>query len=254
MSNVSVIIPMYKCSSTIRQTLNSILVQSSLIFEIILVLDGYDPEIEHIVTTEFAHPKLILIVQDKNSGVASARNAGLKLAKSEFIAFCDADDVWHPKKLEIQLKHLKLGKDLVGTSAFRFSKDCDLIGYGERLGPCATKKINPNDVKIFNPFYFSSIIIRNTLINDIKFNENTTQEDYQFIIDIFKTHKNAKAIVLENQYIGYRVLKGSRSGTVFRSTLNSLKIRTRNFGLISTIINFPLYAARVLKKRYRVTF
>jgi len=254
MSNVSVIIPMYKCSSTIRQTLNSILVQSLFISEIIVFLDGYDSELEHIVSTEFDHPKLTLIVQDKNSGVASARNAGLKLAKSEFVAFCDADDVWHPEKLEKQLSYLETGMDLVGTSAVRFSKDWELGGYGERLGACEIKKIAPNDIKVFNPFYFSSVIIRNALINDIKFSENTPQEDYQFIIDIFKMHKDVEAIILKNQYIGYRVLEGSRSGTIFRSALNSFKVRYRNFGLLITIANFPLYVVRVLKKRYRVTF
>ena len=253
MSKVSVIVPMYKCSSTIRQTLNSILVQSSLISEVIVVLDGSDLELENIVSREFHSPKLTLIIQDKNSGVASARNTGLKLAKSEFIAFCDADDVWHPDKLAKQLSYLETGTDLVGTSAIRFSKDWELEGYGERLGACGITKISPNDIKIFNPFYFSSIIIRNTLINDIKFSENTPQEDYQFIIDIFKRHKDLEAIILKNQYIGYRVLEDSRSGTIFTSALNSFSIRSKNFGLIFSITNIPKYIVRVLKKRYHVT-
>ena len=254
MSNVSVIIPMYKCSSTIRQTLNSILVQSSLISEIIVVLDGSDLELENIVNREFRSPKLTLIIQEKNSGVASARNTGLKLAKSAFVAFCDADDVWHPDKLAKQLSYLETGADLVGTSAIRFSKDWKLEDYGEELGASGVKKISSNDIKVFNPFYFSSIIIRKTLINDIKFSENTPQEDYQFIIDIFKIHKDIKAIILKNQYIGYRVLEESRSGTIFTSALNSFSIRSKNFGLIFSIANIPKYIVHVLKKRYHVTF
>lgn len=254
MSNVSVIIPMYKCSSTIRQTLNSILAQSSLIMEIIVILDGYDSEIENIMNIEFLHPIITFIKQNENSGVANARNIGLKLAQSKFVAFCDADDVWHPDKLTKQLQYMNSGQDLVGTSAVRFSKDIELESYIDRKEECIIEKVVYDHLKVFNPFYFSSIIVRKDLIENIKFSENTPQEDYQFIIDIFREHKNIKSTIIKNPYIGYRVIEGSRSGSVFRSARNSFFVRKRNFGLILSMVNFPKYIVRVLRKRYSVTF
>ena len=48
-----------------------------------------------------------IIQNNRNLGVGKSRNIGIKKSKGKFIAFCDADDVWHKKKLEIQLKIMR---------------------------------------------------------------------------------------------------------------------------------------------------
>jgi glycosyltransferase involved in cell wall biosynthesis len=104
--DISVIIPMYNSRETIVHTLNSIKNQSALaqIREIIVVNDGSSDGSEAVVQTyieDHANMPVILINQE-NGGVSAARNAGLRIAKGEWIALLDSDDEWLPDKLEIQ--------------------------------------------------------------------------------------------------------------------------------------------------------
>lgn len=98
MLHISVVIPLYNKAGTINETLLSVLRQSYLYFEIILVNDGSTDNSLSIVET-FTDDR-IKIFTKKNQGVSSARNFGIKKSNYELIAFLDADDIWLPNHLE----------------------------------------------------------------------------------------------------------------------------------------------------------
>lgn len=103
--SVSVVIPCYRCLETIDRALQSVFDQTVKPLEIILVDDfSCDGTLEKIKNISQLYPfGLVKIVAlEKNMGPGSARNAGWDMAKSDYVAFLDADDSWHPKKLEIQ--------------------------------------------------------------------------------------------------------------------------------------------------------
>ncbi len=103
---VSVIIPCFRCSATIERAIESVAGQSVLPAELILVDDASDDETFSELCrlqNRFRSGWITIIRQSINSGAGSARNAGWDAAKSEYVAFLDADDTWHPNKLEIQL-------------------------------------------------------------------------------------------------------------------------------------------------------
>ena len=103
---VSVIIPCFRCSATIQRAIESVAGQSVLPAELILVDDASDDETFSELSrlqNRFKTGWIKIIRQSINSGAGNARNAGWDAAKSEYIAFLDADDTWHPNKLEIQL-------------------------------------------------------------------------------------------------------------------------------------------------------
>jgi glycosyltransferase involved in cell wall biosynthesis len=104
---VSVIIPCYCCSGTIGRALHSVFIQSAAPAEIIIVDDCSNDQTPAILN-EFAqaHPNMKVIALARNAGAASARNAGWLKATQPFIAFLDADDSWHPKKLEVQFQFM----------------------------------------------------------------------------------------------------------------------------------------------------
>lgn len=91
-ADISVVIPLYNKSTTIKRCIESVLNQSLSAREIIVVDDGSTDDGPTIVSN-FDNPRIILL-QQKNAGVSSARNFGLKAAKSLFVAFLDADDDW----------------------------------------------------------------------------------------------------------------------------------------------------------------
>ncbi len=106
--SVTAIIPAFRSEKVIIRALHSVLNQTSPPNEIIIVDDASDDQTVAIVR-EFArnHPQIRLIVNSENQGPGQSRNTAWHSATTEFIAFLDADDTWHPRKLEIQLEWFK---------------------------------------------------------------------------------------------------------------------------------------------------
>lgn len=99
----SVIIPLYNKAPYIAKAIESVLGQTYRDFEVIVIDDGStDQSLEVAKTFE---NKSITIISQPNSGVSTARNNGVKLAKHPYICFLDADDWWHPTFLE-EMKQL----------------------------------------------------------------------------------------------------------------------------------------------------
>ncbi len=101
---ISVVIPAYNAARWIGETLESVLAQTYQDFEVIVVDDGSTDETAAVVG-EFGGR--VRCIQQPNRGQASARNAGIRAARGEYIAFLDADDLWLKEKLHIQVGLLK---------------------------------------------------------------------------------------------------------------------------------------------------
>lgn len=98
MPKVSVIIPAYNAERFLGDTLRSVLEQTYQDFEIIVVDDGSTDGTQAVVTAVV--DERVHYIHQENRGPAAARNAGLRLARGEYIAFLDADDLWRPERLE----------------------------------------------------------------------------------------------------------------------------------------------------------
>jgi acetyltransferase-like isoleucine patch superfamily enzyme/glycosyltransferase involved in cell wall biosynthesis len=114
---VTVIIPVFNGAAWVRQAIDSARGQTVPPLEFIVVDDGSTDGTPAILAE---YGEKIRAVRTTNEGVASARNTGLRQARGEFIAFLDADDVWHPRKLERQLRAMTASPrvGLVGTQVF----------------------------------------------------------------------------------------------------------------------------------------
>lgn len=97
-SKISVVIPLYNKEAEIERALRSVVEQSLTVGEIIVVNDGSTDSSKEIVERFIlAHPEAsIHLINQKNSGVSTARNRGIKEAKGDYIALLDADDWWLP--------------------------------------------------------------------------------------------------------------------------------------------------------------
>lgn len=103
---VSVIVPVYNAETFILETIDSVERQTYPLWELLLVEDGSSDGTAAVIeeyVRQNQESRIRLIRQPSNMGAARARNRGLKEAKGRYIAYLDADDLWAPRKLELQL-------------------------------------------------------------------------------------------------------------------------------------------------------
>ena len=144
---VSVIIPCYCCVDTIKRAVDSVIAQTLPPEEIILIDDFSNDDGVTLTTLNYLrqmHQKtsIKIVLLDKNSGPGSARNAGWKEASQPYLAFLDADDSWHPKKLEMQYQWMVAHPDVVlsGHQTTKISENDTLPELPENLVARSTNK------------------------------------------------------------------------------------------------------------------
>ena len=104
MFQITVIIPTFNRKQYLFHAINSVLAQTYKNIELIIIDDGSsDKTINQLKSYE----SQLKIYRQKNKGVSAARNKGIKLSKSDWVAFLDSDDQWDIKKLEKQINYLK---------------------------------------------------------------------------------------------------------------------------------------------------
>ena len=106
---ISVVVPCYCCVATIERAVASVVAQTLLPAEIILVDDASgDGTLQALQAIQVrCGPWVRIVALASNRGAASARNAGWNVATQPYIAFLDSDDAWHPRKIEIQFKYMQ---------------------------------------------------------------------------------------------------------------------------------------------------
>jgi glycosyltransferase involved in cell wall biosynthesis len=104
-ASISVVIPCFNSATTIERALRSVEHQTTKPHEVLVVDDASSDNTVSIIE-QYARTSSLnirVIKQSVNGGPSIARNAAWNVAAGEFIAFLDADDQWHPRKLELQL-------------------------------------------------------------------------------------------------------------------------------------------------------
>jgi teichuronic acid biosynthesis glycosyltransferase TuaG len=116
--SVTIIMPAYNAAATIADSIESVLKQTYTNWELIIVNDCSTDNTSEIVKS-YANTHIKMLRLNENKGISTARNVGARIASGEYIAFLDSDDVWLPKKLEIQIKyHLSNPFYMISHTAF----------------------------------------------------------------------------------------------------------------------------------------
>lgn len=125
---ISVVMPVFNRADTVERSIYSILNQTYVDLELIVVNDGSTDDSDRVIRKVNDH-RLKYIDLGKNQGACVARNAGIDAANGEYIAFQDSDDFWHADKLEKQLKYMQNnGGDVIFCSMTAFDEFNKKIG------------------------------------------------------------------------------------------------------------------------------
>ncbi|AFY59929.1 glycosyltransferase family A protein [Synechococcus sp. PCC 6312] len=161
---VSVIIPAFNAAHYLEQTLTSVIQQSLTDFEVWIIDDGSTDNTREIAQAWVERDQRIHYFYQANQGVSASRNHGIAQSTGEFIAFLDADDLWYPDKLALQVKHLQSNPGL-GVS---FGRVNFVTKEGQSLGQVSNSpliNLRPRDFLLGNPTTTSSnlLVRRDTL-------------------------------------------------------------------------------------------
>lgn len=158
---VSVVIPCYRCAGTIDRAVGSIAAQTLLPAEVILVDDGSeDGTLECLQALAAAHPPgwIRVLARPENRGAADARNAGWAVAGQLYLAFLDADDAWHPRKIELQHGFMA-ARPAVALCAHRHEiLDSPEVPDGE-IGDFSVQEISKTSLLMSNNFFAPTMMM-----------------------------------------------------------------------------------------------
>jgi glycosyltransferase involved in cell wall biosynthesis len=191
MYNVSVVIPTYNRSKLLLEALDSVFQQTFKDYEVIIIDDGSTDETRSLLEQHALTRKFKYIYQE-NSGSSAARNNGVRHARHGLIAFLDSDDIWHPQKLEKQIKFLKdhPEADLVFSNA-------DVVNeHGDFLWSYITpreRKIRPqamfDELLVRNFIPLDSFLVKKECLENIGLFDESMQdcEDYDLLLKIARS-------------------------------------------------------------------
>lgn len=199
---VSVVIPTFNAGQWVAQAVDSVLAQTVLPCEIVVIDDGSTDD-----TRARLAPYMdrIRYVNQPNLGVAAARNRGIACTTGDFVAFLDADDAWHPRKLELQLNAMRADASLAMLGAAAFDWPADSI---PEVSFCRPATVPWRRLAVKNVFTTSSVLVRRQVLERIGVFDPELRgpEDYDLWLRIAEEHRVA---VQEIPLVGYRTVSGS---------------------------------------------
>jgi glycosyltransferase involved in cell wall biosynthesis len=204
---VSVVMPVYNSEKYVKQSVESILSQTYKNFELIVIDDGStDKSFEIVAKLAEKDKRIKFLKNDRNLGVSATRNRLIDIAKGEYVAIMDSDDISLPERLEKQVAFLSEKKELglLGSSVEVINENGKKIGFWKY--PETHDEISVE--MIFNsPFASSSVIFRKDFVKGFRYNEDVlVAEDYDFYS---RLSKNCKMHNLKDILVKYRInIKG----------------------------------------------
>ena len=217
---ISIIIAYYKKKLFFKETINSILKQTYSNFEVIVIYDDEDKnELSFIKQTLKVLPHYRIITNKKNIGAGLSRNKGIHFANGKYIAFCDADDLWHKKKLELQISFMKQKKINFCHSSYKI-----INNFGKTLGHFKIeKKLNYDLLLKSCDIATSSVVInKNILKKNFCFSDFITKEDYCLWLKIAKKEKQLLGI--NKNLLFWRSVSNSLSDSFFQKLYDAFKV------------------------------
>jgi glycosyltransferase involved in cell wall biosynthesis len=154
---ISIIVPAYKQARYLGETIRSVLNQTYSYFEIIVV-DDASPDNTSEIVRGFDDSRIQYILHSENRGLSASRNTGIQASSGEILAFLDADDIFHPEKLQMHAAFLQTHQDIGVTYNARFELDYSRDTIRDLWRPPLTASL-PDLVAGF-PFSPSDMVVR----------------------------------------------------------------------------------------------
>lgn len=244
---VSVLMPVYNGETTIIYAINSLLKQTWMKWECIIVNDGSTDNTSSILH-KIVDKRFVIIELTKNEGRGKARQLALEHAKGDYIAYLDADDMIHSNKILIQVQFLESHKDI------------DMVGCG---GITINKALSPLQLTCLTdipksgkyhygrklPLLMASVMIRAKYTQGVSYNHKLdVGEDFEYFSRYLDKKYYANIPMpfyyyLIGEYTKKKILTYHfRNLCTYRELINNGAIKEGLFGLLSGAIKLICYS------------
>lgn len=217
---VSVIMPAFNSEKFIETAIRSVINQTFIDWELLVIDDGSVDSTCAIVERLAAEDERInLIRNEMNVGVARTRNRGFELCRGAYVALLDSDDVWHPEKLERQVFVAeRTGVDIVYCS-YRMLDDRGNKIYDDFSVPVTTDFESSLTKSVIS---CSTAFLRREVVDKYRFVTEFYHEDLVLWLQILRDGHTACGIV--DVLADYRVREGARASNKIQSAIHRWKI------------------------------
>ena len=184
MSPITVIIPTYNRAKVVGMAIRSVLAQTSSAAEIIVVDDGSMDDTQESLAS---FGDAITVIHQENAGLSAARNTGIAVAKTEWVAFLDDDDEFAPERLAIAVEgiaaHPEISVHLTNTQIVEDGGEThDLFALREM--PCGQQMVVPRPLEwvLKGCFFAQSLVVRRSVVESAGLFRDTLYEDMDLYV------------------------------------------------------------------------
>ncbi len=243
---ISIILPNYNSNEFLSETLTSIIEQTYLNWEVILVDDKSNQKTIKIVKNYQNNKKFKIIFLKKNMGTAFCRNLAMRNSNGEYLAFIDSDDIWKKDKLEKQINFM-----LKNQYTFTYTNYSTFKSKNTKIHLNIVKPPKEFDFKKFSKntsICTSSMMIKSNTAKKYKFTNTKICEDFFYKCIILK--KIGKAFCLDEVLTEYRISENSMQSNRLRNCYWIWKINKQfnKFSIIQNLISILSISYNSFKK------
>jgi len=244
---VSVIMPCYNMENYVADSIASVQRQTYPLWELLIVDDASTDRTIEIVKKLAAHDeKIHFVVKEQHSGIADTRNQCIQMAQGRFLAFLDADDIWHPEKTETQLRFM-----LENNVGFTYTTYDWIDEEGHTLNKFINTIGNLDYEKYLRNTIIgcSTVMVDTSIVGQVVVPRFRTSEDTATWLNILK--KGHLAYALDEPLVSYRIRRKSASSNKLKASADLWNVYRKNEKLpfFKALRYFCSYAINAIKKR-----
>ena len=216
---VSVIMPAYNAEKYIDKAIESVLNQTDISLELIIIDDGSTDQTLSIVEKYKTYPNITILQNETNLGVATTRNKGIAIANGKYIAFLDTDDWWTADKLKKQVELIE-EKQCVLTYTARELFDDQGLPTGNVIP--VHEEISYEELVKHNIINCSSVLMATEVAREFYMEHDDSHEDYLMWLKVLKKYKFAYGI--NEPLLKYRLSLQGKSRNKLKSAKMTYKV------------------------------
>lgn len=244
---VSVIMPCYNMENYVADSIASVQRQTYPHWELLIVDDAStDGTVEIVKNLAEQDEKIRFVVKTQHSGIADTRNQCIQMAKGRFLAFLDADDIWHPEKMETQLRFM-----LDNNVGFTYTTYDWIDEEGHTLNKFINTIGNLDYEKYLRNTIIgcSTVMVDTSIVGQVVVPSFRTSEDTATWLNILK--EGHLAYALDEPLVSYRIRRKSASSNKLKASSDLWKVYRQNEKLpfFKALYYFGCYAFNAIKKR-----